>query len=467
MAGWAGVSIFDPNTGLFKNISSKKKPGARATWSIFEDKSHRIWVGTNEYGVMQIDLTTDSSSNYQHDDKNPSSISTNYFINDIIEDKYGRVWFSSLFGINIWDAKTNTFQKYFEKDGLQSNAVLSMAVDKDQNIWIATKTHLTQYNFDRKTFFNFSVQDGLPIEKFSETGKTDSPNFDFFFQKKAFTDRNNYLFFQTNEGLIYFHPDSVRIDTVIRPLLFTDFQLYNESVKVGDAHNVLKQSITFTKQLTLKAGQDVFTIKYAALEYFFPEDIKYAFILRGYDADWRYVGNVREATYTNLNPGTYTFEVKCQNRHGFWSAPITLKINTLPPWYRTGWAYGPWFVLLLGGGYNFYRFQLNRKLAAAEAQRIKELDAVKTLLYTNITHEFRTPLTIIIGMSEQVMSNPKEWYHDGIRLIKRNGKHLLLLVNQMMICQNWNQVRGLFIGNKAISLHTCAICKSHFIHWQP
>ena len=397
-----------------------------------EDKTYRVWVGTNERGVMQIDLTTDSIKNYLHDDNNPSSISTNYFLNDIIEDKVGRIWFSSLYGLNIWDARMNSFEKLLEKDGLPNNMTLSMIVDKNQNIWIATKRHLTQYNFDGKNFFNFSVQDGLPIDNYSEKGETEMPFYDVFLNKRSFVDKNNYLFFQTNEGLIYFHPDSVLIDTVLPPLLFNDFQLYNESVKVGDKYNVLKQSITFTKQVTLKPGQDVFTIQYGALEYFFPETIKYAFILRGYDKDWRYVGNIREATYTNLDPGTYTFEIKCQNRHSFWSTPLTLKITVLPPWYRTWWAYSLWGALLLSSAYYVYRFQLNRQLAKAESRRIKELDAVKTRLYTNITHEFRTPLTIIIGMADQVINNPKEWFHEGIRMIRRNGKQLLSLVNQMM-----------------------------------
>jgi signal transduction histidine kinase/DNA-binding response OmpR family regulator len=201
---------------------------------------------------------------------------------------------------------------------------------------------------------------------------------------------------------------------------------------VSDQTGVLDKHFNLTDDITLTYDQNIFTIRYAAREFDQQDKINFAFQLEGFDRDWQYVEKKREATYTNLPPKTYTFKVKCRNEHGFWGEPRSLSITVLPPWHRTWPAYFLWAAIVLGSIYRLYRFQLTRRLAQAETRRLKELDTVKTRLYTNITHEFRTPLTVILGMADRVTDDPKDWFSEGMRMIKRNGRRLLLLVNQML-----------------------------------
>ncbi|WP_373495062.1 ATP-binding protein, partial [Aquiflexum sp.] len=164
-----------------------------------------------------------------------------------------------------------------------------------------------------------------------------------------------------------------------------------------------------------------------------PQSNQYSYLLEGYDPDWRDAGTLHMANYTRVPHGEYVFRVRAANSEGVWNPEGTsIRVVILPPWWRTGWAYFCYFLLIGGSIYTVYNFQLRQRLEKAEALRIKELNAVKTKLYTNITHEFRTPLTVILGMAGQVMDNPDEHLRKGLKMIMRNGQNLLTLVNQML-----------------------------------
>ena len=138
----------------------------------------------------------------------------------------------------------------------------------------------------------------------------------------------------------------------------------------------------------------------------------------------------RELTLTNLKPGNYSFIYKGSNGDGIWSEPGELKIRITPPFWETWWAHSLYGLFFAGMLYTFYRFQLDRKLEKAEATRLQELDTFKSRFYTNITHEFRTPLTVILGMVQQMKADQKKWFEKGTKMIKRNANNLLHLVNQ-------------------------------------
>jgi signal transduction histidine kinase/CheY-like chemotaxis protein len=183
----------------------------------------------------------------------------------------------------------------------------------------------------------------------------------------------------------------------------------------------------------LKHHQNSIAINYGACEYHLPDEIQFAYRLEGYDREWQNVGNARTATFTKLPPGRYKFVLKCANSHDVWSeafAPIYITI--LPPWYWAWYSKSLYLLLLAGLLYGFYRFQLQRRLAQVEARRLRELDEVKNRLYTNITHEFRTPLTVILGMADKIEEAPRQWLREGVKTIRRNGRSLLRLVNQML-----------------------------------
>ncbi|HMR83342.1 MAG TPA: hybrid sensor histidine kinase/response regulator transcription factor, partial [Niabella sp.] len=192
--------------------------------------------------------------------------------------------------------------------------------------------------------------------------------------------------------------------------------------------------------ITLNYRQDVLTLEFSSLDFTAPQQNKYRYRLAGIDKDWIESGTRRTATYLHLPSGTYTFEVQGSNSQGIWSDHIaTLKIKVLPPWWRTGWAYIIYALLITLAIRTYMRFKINKaKLRAQlgyeklEAQRVKELNNIKTQLYTNITHEFRTPLTIIMGMAQQVIEKPDEQFGIRMNMIVRNGRSLLNLVNQLL-----------------------------------
>ncbi|MFZ1369172.1 MAG: ATP-binding protein, partial [Ferruginibacter sp.] len=186
--------------------------------------------------------------------------------------------------------------------------------------------------------------------------------------------------------------------------------------------------------------QDILTLEFSSLDLTAPGQNKYRYQLVGVDEDWVESGTRRTATYLHLPAGKYIFKVQGSNSQGIWSDKTAeLQITVLPPWWRSWWAYGLYAILLGLGIRAYFKFSVNRaKLKSQlnfeqrEAKRVKELDTVKTQLYTNITHEFRTPLTVILGMAQQVKNNPPQHLDNGIDMIIRNGQSLLNLVNEML-----------------------------------
>ncbi len=407
---------FDPDSNL---------PFAREftlNTRILVDSRNLVWVGHHAKGISCYDPETKQTHRYKHDPQDHTSISTNLRVNGMVEDAQSNIWVATANGLNKWSPKTKAFQRIFEPNPSYSERVQSLVIDNNQHIWFSTIHHLIKYEPESNNYYSFSQKDGLAISSFID--------------KDAYKDAAGHLFFPSSvfaEGVLYFHPDSIRLDTIVPELLFTALHIKDDPVKVGAEDGLLEQSINFTDRIIFQPDQNIFTISYGAIEYRYPDEVRYAVWLEGFHDEWQQVGDKREATFTNLDPGTYTFMVKVRNHHGFWSkTPRSLIIVILPPWYRTWWAYSLWTIMLLGTIYWIYRFQLNRRLAEAETVRLKEVNLAKSQLYTNITHEFRTPLTIILGMAEQVKSDPDNWLNEGLQLIRRNGKQLLNLINQLL-----------------------------------
>ena len=417
LAGWAGVSCFDPEEKAFHNLRVKDGLPERNAISILCSSDGSIWVGFNTAGLVRYDPESDCFDYYRHDEEVVGSLSSDYLVQDLLEDQSGNIWISTNNGLNRFNPATNTFELYHEAEGLPSAQIGMLKEDLDGGLWISAGHNLSYYDRHQNTFCNYGKGDG-----FLGVNDASSP---------PLRDQTGRLFFPVEDGTIYFHPDSVT-DARMPKLRLRDFQLANVPVKPRDSTGVLSKPIGFTEQITLQPWQNVFTIRYAALEYLAPQNIKYAFQLEGFDPDWRMVGNAREATYTNLAPGDYRFKVKCWNRHGLEGEPIFLNITVLPPWYRTGWAYLLWGLLLLALLYALYKFQLNRRLAQAKVEQEREINILRSRLYTNITHEFRTPLSIILGMVNQINRDPQGWLGEGLSKIRQYSFQLLRLVNQLL-----------------------------------
>ena len=378
--------------------------------TLIEDKQGLFWLASDGHGISTFDPQTEKSS----------LVSKKYTVNwTLYEDSQQRFWTGTFADglVQIDKSNGNVLKKYTTKEGLCNNAVFNIIEDGIGNLWITTEHGLSRFNPNMETFKNFYEEDGLianyiyPLRAFHI-----APSGELFIRHK------------NGKALNRFFPEEVIDDPFPPQIVFTDFKIINNDQE-EEIQSPLKQDITVSKEIQLSHFQNDVTFTFRALHYSRPEENTYAYKLEPYDSEWRYVGTNNTASYTNIDPGDYTFRVKAANYDGVWNEEgISMQLMISPPWWKTNLAYAIFTIGFLALLYSIYRFQLNRRLAAAETSRLKELDSFKTKLYTNITHEFRTPLTVILGMVEQIKKKPEE----AAKLIKRNGQNLLNLVNQML-----------------------------------
>lgn len=407
--------------------------------ALYEDRKGVFWTGTED-GFAKLDLNGSNNDQpavawYFNNAVDRNSLNYNHvscFLDDPAEpNKY--IWIGTKGGgLNRLDKSTGDFFHLTTKNGLPNDVVYGILADDVGNIWGSTNKgifcliHSTSKTGDHWQFRNFTKTDGLQDDEFN-TGAY------------AKMDNGNLAFGGVN-GLNIFNPAEVLVTGYSPDVFITDILVNNEPLIPNDKTGVLQQSIEQTKSITLNWLQDILTLEFSSLDFTSPGQNKYRYQLAGVDKDWVESGSRRTATYLHLPSGKYVFKVQGTNSQGIWSDKIAeLHINVLPPWWRSWWAWLCYALLLGLCIWAYFRFTLNRARLKAqlsfeqlEAKRVKELDTIKTQLYTNITHEFRTPLTIILGMAQQVVDKPGESFNNSMDMIIRNGQNLLKLVNEML-----------------------------------
>ena len=400
-------------------------------YSIFEDKSRTIWIGTFGGGLNKFNRITEDFTHYIYDPENVFSISNNK-IYSIFEDKSGYLWIGTVGGgLNKFDRERDIFYHYREKDGLANDVIYGILEDDRGNLWLSTNRGLSRFNISEESFKNFDLRDGLQHDEFN--------------QGAALKNRSGELFFGGINGFNIFHPDSIRDYTEKPDIVITDFQLLNKPVSIGfDTlwnRTILEKTISETKVIELNHNDNVFSIEFAALDFRNPEKNKYAYIMEGFNLDWTYTDAQRRfVTYTNLDPGEYIFRIKGSNADGIWNEEgASLKFIIHPPWWTTWWAYVLYLIVFIFAFVSSTRFYLNRQrlkhqlmLEHDHAEKLEEMDHMKSRFFANISHEFRTPLTLILGPAENIV---KKISSDPVKeadLIARNSKRLLQLVNQLL-----------------------------------
>jgi signal transduction histidine kinase/DNA-binding response OmpR family regulator/ligand-binding sensor domain-containing protein len=320
------------------------------------------------------------------------------------------------------------FRHYTTADGLCDNNVLGIIEDRRGCLWLSTLNGLSRFDPSTEVFHNFYRKDGLPTNSFSWANPA--------------INSSGEIFFPTEEGILYFHPDSIRINQEPPPVHITGFEIYNEPVFPGDK-SPLKKDITATPSLELSYRQNFLSFEYAALNFEQPEKNRYQFMLEGFESDWTNAGTRRYAEYRGLKPGTYTFRVKGSNNSGVWNEEgAALEILIKPPPWQKWWAYIIYSLLFVGALLWYRRIILNRqKLKAAveierlEKEKIREIDSIRSRFFTNITHEFRTPLTLLSGPLEESLKaarDPVPMEKNMLRVMLRNTRRLLRLINQLL-----------------------------------
>lgn len=390
--------------------------------TFIQDAKGFFWMGFKEDGLIRYDPKTQNHVQFLFDPKNPKSISSN-MVYSLFGDSQGNVWVGTDGnGLNLLVWPENEEEPYFrhwfeDSSGLLSNRILDMQEDEEKHIWICTDKGISRFNPVTETFLNFDLQ---------QCGQG------FFWPGASHKGADGTLYFGGLAGLTIFHPQNIPINKNAPGVNLTELKIDNEEVSIGDG--VLKQAIHFTEKLVLQHFQNDFTLSFAAADFTQPKNNQFQYRLHNYQEQWINVDGIRpEANYTNIPPGQYVFQVRAANPDGIWnttgkSLPITIK----PAWWQTSWAYAIYSFLILLLGYLLYRFLLNRRLEKEEARRLKGLDEARARLYTNITHEFRTPLTIILGITDQMGGQLSEYARKNLEVIKRNGRNLLQLVNQLL-----------------------------------
>lgn len=476
-----GLNRFNPKDSTFIRFLTDAKGnslGMDDISSILQDKQGRMWISTTGGGLCLFDYKTKMLKRYTHDSDNKSTLSNNW-LRTLFETSYGELWISTdsaieLFdeskgkfihfsrdnsdetglnysrarvffedsrknlwvgsqgGLNVYNRQDSTFTCYFEEDGLPNNQIKGILEDAHGNLWIASNKGISNFirGIERPEildFKNYDVGDGLQGSEFIE--------------KACLKTKDGYMYFGGSNGFNIFHPDSLRTNPSVPKVVITNFLISNKSVRVGEPDSPLKCHINFAKEITLSYKHSVVTFEYAALNYINPEKNQYAYMLEGFDADWNYVGNKHSATYTNLDPGEYIFKVKGSNNDGVWNNEgASVRIKILPPWWKSGLAYIIYFIIVGIMIYFIGHFQLNRikmrnQLAVEQqhAEKLEQINRMKTRFFSNITHEFRTPLALIMGPIKKIIAQDKNnQFEQDSQTILKNSQKLYRLINQLL-----------------------------------
>jgi signal transduction histidine kinase/ligand-binding sensor domain-containing protein/DNA-binding response OmpR family regulator len=478
-----GLFVLNPGSGKYRQLlagTNVQDLNSNNIFSIKEDSKGNIWVGTNGEGVNVLNGEGKVIRRYTPNPKlaNDIKLPINGYIRDIEEDRQGNIWIATHGGgIAVLHPGSGTFSFYNTTNSkLPNDKIVSLLEDSRGNIWAATYgSGVSLFNKQTNQFFTFSEADGLKnntIYKVLEdqhglvwvstnrgissiditTNKIHNYNGHNGVQPNNFVHdaglrlSNGELFFGGQEGFNYFNPAYLKKNNNIPSVLITDLRVSNQSVSATE-DGPINEHISIAKKINLDYKQN-FALSFVGLNYTSSEQNQYAYKLEGFDKDWNYVGNATSASYTNLDPGEYVFRVKASNNDGVWNNEGTsIKIYVHPPFWRTIYAY-IFYALLIFGSVFYFRHRsiqkLHRRFALKqermlveqerkEAERVHELDRLKIRFLTNLSHDFRTPISLILGPVDQLLSHQKDQQSlDQLNMVKRNARRLLNLVNQLL-----------------------------------
>ncbi|MFD2572639.1 ATP-binding protein [Spirosoma soli] len=427
---------FDPVTESFTVFSYSHllpQRGAEIeTSALYFDQTGTLWIGTPR-GLVRADhpQTKPSFSLYKNSPADRQSLS-NDVVSSMVDDPYEPLrylWVSTKGGglerldKHARSASAGQFRHFTEAQGLPNKVVYGILVDAFKNLWMSTNRGLAQFNPRTFAFRNFTKADGLQDDEFN-TGS---------FVKGA----SGKLLFGGINGLTEFNPRDVAGKTTPPQAHIVGLKINNEPVTVGSPDGILSQSIERIPAIDLSYDQNGVTLEFAVMDFTNPAKNRYRYRLKGIDDNWVAGGTNRFANYAQLPDGNYTLQMMGSSDGQSWSKPVELQIRVHPPLYRTWWAYLFYAIIIGVSGWQLYRVQTQRLLLEQrlvyeqkEASRLSELDGLKTQFFTNISHEFRTPLTLILGpLTDLTKRLPGE---PLLALMERNGQRLLSLINQLL-----------------------------------
>ncbi|SDD78778.1 Signal transduction histidine kinase [Algoriphagus faecimaris] len=460
-----GLSILDTKTGIFRHFSQESQPQlfANTVWKILKDDQNRFWlctrndgliwfdpeegvkeqfthdpldtnsipdnnirtiiqasedefwIGTENQGIARLNLKTGKFERFQADESNPKSISSNG-IKSLFLSPENDLWIGTNgAGLNRMDLNSGDLELFTSENGLANDVIYGILPDENGDLWLSSNKGISQIqkNGSKFAITNYTNYDGLATE---------------FNTGAYFRHPNGTLYFGSLEGFYWFHAEDISLNQAPPKTAITQI-------------NAVDTSLPLTEYLTLSHGQNTLTFSMASMVFSSPDKNQYQYKLEGYDEGWIVNKTNNQARYTNLPAGDYTFWAKSSNYDNIWSEePTGLSFTILPPWYGTIWAKLIYALIFLIGIFwilNYLRWrwkiQYELKLKEEETKRLLEIDEFKTSFFTNVSHEFRTPLTLIMGPVQRLMKESENpVIKSQLNLIKQNSTRLLNLVDQLL-----------------------------------
>ena len=428
----SGLFYLDPAQDKFVCLNEESQPNhipnTAYITSILTDETNTLWVASL-FGLYKLKNTENNSYTYTwYTKENQSGIGSNE-IQTIYKDSKKNLWFGSGDnGVSMLPAESSTFKIMRKQDGFLSNSVKAIVADKNGNIWFSSSRGLSKYHPATHSFQNYTHEDGLPSNEFN-------PN-------ALLLAKDGKFYVGSYDGLVSFYPDSIKSNPVKPVIFLTDLKLNNQSVPIGTDDSPLQKHISLTTKIELRNSQHSFVLDFAALNYGQSSRNNYCYKLEGFDTDWNCIGEGHSATYTNLDPGHYVFFVKASNSDGVWSEqPARLEIVIHPALWKTWWALLVYIAVSAAIIFFLIRIRLERikiknqlEFERLAHEREHELSESKTQFFTNISHEFRTPLSLMAMPVESLISMQglPPAVKERLDTIRTSSDKLMRLVNELM-----------------------------------
>ncbi|GAB3573248.1 two-component regulator propeller domain-containing protein [Hymenobacter daeguensis] len=410
-------------------------PTNRFTYLLYDRRQDVLWASTTDAGLLKLRVTPDSLvllKQFRQAAGAAEGLRVNY-VWPLLLDPQGTLWIGTIGG--------GLHQLTTDKQGrevirsyasyLPESDVESLLPDDEGHLWIGG-TGLYRFTPVTRRYLRYDVTDGLQSNAFKIGA--------------AARAQDGTLYFGGINGISYFQPHAIQPNPYPPVVQITGLRIANQPVTVGQPLNgrvVLPRPLSQPQLVTIKASENDFSVEFVGLNYANPQKNRYAYRLVGYNEGWVYPApGQRTASFANLPPGPYTFEVKASNGEGVWSKKAaTMQFDVRAPWYKTGWAYLLYAVLAVGAVALYRRIEMAQQklknrlvLEQFQTEKEKELTGLKLGFFTNVSHELRTPLTLILGPMEEIMSSPGPVadLRGKVQLMHKQARKLLELVNQLL-----------------------------------
>jgi len=487
---WAGTFMGGLNrmdgqrfTSFQSNPANPNSLSNNSIYSLVQDPDGAIWIATLGGGIDRLD--PEKQQFLRHDIGNMPEMSSNYVLSMSVK-AFPHVLLSTSQGLNLLNTKTNTITAFFKDqqliDQLSDIIMIYSLMDSQGNVWMGTESGINLYLADLKTMMHLTKADGMPSNQvvslvednrgniwagtrnglacitMTRDTKSGQPTFSIvsfdekdglvstiFNQNAVYKNKEGWLYFGCTKGYTCFDPDRIRFNATAPRPGFTALYVGNERVEPGQLWHgriLLEHTLPFVDKVELKHNENNVTVLFSAFSFIHPEKNRYRYRLIGLSEEWQETRNGDAfVTLNNLSRGTYTLEVMASNNDNVWAAnPIQLKLVVKPPFWLTWWAVT--FYIMLGAllaGYTIHymlrkqRREFEQVRRISEARQQHEMDEMKFRFFTNISHEFRTPLTLILNPVEKLLLDERdEAERTLLNIIQRNANALLNLVNQLL-----------------------------------